>query len=298
MRSQFLLTAATALVLAAPATMAQETTTTTEGDQTGSSVDTEATTEIQQGDTTTQGAGQDAQVTQDAGQYCTEGFIQADSDNDGIITQDEVSQASDVEFSALDSDGDGVVTLSEFTECRMQSMQDMAADTTERGIQSFSGADTDGDGMISQQEYIAATSEASENLPSGGDGSEADAQAARSFIFLPSAQEDRMTTMGRDEFAARSYILFFSLDTEEPEGISQEEWERGAATRNDMEEILNTQYQALDTDQSGDITAEEYGAASQSRAESATQRAQEQGATDSTDSVGPPVVYYRYEHPM
>lgn len=228
--------------------------------------------------------------------YCVDGFVQTDTNDDGLVSPQEVSDAAAVEFSALDTDESGRVTLEEFSACRLQPYSAITDGVEMRNIETFDEADLDDDGMISQQEYLVVTRQIVEELPAAN--TDFDPAFARPFIYLPKAEEDRLSQMSADETAARSYIAFFLLDSEDPRGLSGDEWKRGMALRNDISEVLNMQFEAADADASGDITIEEYIAANRERAEAAGKRAAEQGLIDADAYANPPVVFYRYEQPM
>jgi len=68
-------------------------------------------------------------------------FGHLDTNNDGVISQAEVSQRQADRFARIDADGDGTVTLEEYSA---------------RSVAMFAKADADGNGEVTQEEFAAA----------------------------------------------------------------------------------------------------------------------------------------------
>lgn len=96
-------------------------------------------------------SGTDVELTSNASEICREGYIRADLDDDGTITEDEVAQLGEAEFAQFDQDGDGVVTRDEYMNCHanwLKNQQPVTADGQQQ-------ADA-GDGTAAQQDKTAA----------------------------------------------------------------------------------------------------------------------------------------------
>lgn len=71
-----------------------------------------------------------------------------DSNNDNIVTLDELNAASIKRFSAMDADGNGRVTEDEFSTYVNERR-------TEHKMQAFNNIDSNGDNQISKEEYLS-----------------------------------------------------------------------------------------------------------------------------------------------
>lgn len=270
-----------------------------------------------------------AQSDNQQADYCQQGFSLADTNQDDYISPEEASAAVDWEFSALDANDDGVISQTEWLDCRRAWLSAEAAEegtsSTMPEIPPMDLVDEDGDGVLTQEEFMSAAAEAhdaaamdvsgaastsAETSSATGDAAEesdeeSDMAAGDQqeqmiliprIVFLPTeADQSRFGQMSREEMADRAAMQFIILDTDADRTVDAKEWAEQESLKNDISDVLNMQFEAADTDDSGDISREEYEAAEQRRMEQAQQMAEEQG--EATDT-GAPVVYYTYPHVM
>jgi len=261
--------------------------------------------------------------------YCQQGFSMADTNQDDYVSAEEGATAADWEFQGLDANDDGMISQTEWLDCRRAWLSAEAAEegtsSTMPEIPDMAMIDEDGDGVLTQEEFMNAAGDAYDASTmdmSGAASTSAEASSAtgdaaasqesdmaatdqqeeermlliRRMVFLPTqADRNRFGQMSREEMADRAAMQFIILDADADRTVDAKEWAQQESLRNDISDVLNMQFEAADTDTSGDISREEYEAAEQSRMEQAQQMAEEQGEAS---DVGAPVVYYTYPHVM
>ncbi|WP_375174404.1 hypothetical protein [Pseudooceanicola sp.] len=271
------------------------------------------------------------QVTAGADSICKNGFVNSDSNGDGIISQDEVTAVRDQTFNALDADGNGELSRAEYVDCMNQSARSaVGGDTPKSGgenaeIPDFAGLDTNGNGAVDTQEYMGATHDARQQA-AAGDNPDA-ILLLRRYVFVPAGFEDNdITSMSDEETASRSARQFRMFDDDQSGDISEEEWSNASSMKNDISEVLNMEYDGLDADASGTISSQEFSdagtegwssayekfrnaarqsgtnadASGSSEEDTRTSQA-ETGTAGNRGSGGeqtPPVVYFRYFAPL
>lgn len=259
--------------------------------------------------------------------YCDEGYTIADTNDDGVVSQEELTTATEKEFGDFDRDGDGAISREEYTECRGAWSVDAATDTQGSG-EFMKQFDTDADGRVEQAEYaetvetdyyarwadirgtqprdtVLQQEETATDASGAGEGAtsaedEKMMTVLRRIVFVPAGATPDFGEMGREEMAARAALRFILLDTNRDRAITEEDWENASTMKNDMSEVLNTEFDAVDADRSGGISREEYSASRQARWDQARQDAQAsaESGDGSESDVGAPVVYYHYPQPM
>jgi Ca2+-binding EF-hand superfamily protein len=263
---------------------------------------------------------------------CTRGFLEADVNADDAISMEESSAAAQVEFSTIDTNGDGMISQEEYLKCAGKWAESAASasvaasnaealERTEMTDIEYTYVDRDGDGTVTQEEFMtwmenthrAATdpanvetasasgseavgSEAAENGSSGTMDMDRDpALVLRRIVLIPFAPDDDPSAMNRDEMSARAAQQFIYRDTNADRQLSPDEWSGTPDGTDHVSAVLSQRFDRMDADSSGDVTREEFIAEARRTLEGAQARA---GQTGCDEAVGPPVVYYRYPHPM
>jgi hypothetical protein len=106
-------------------------------------------------------------------------------------------------------------------------------------------------------------------------GEEGAAAKASRLMFAPVAIVQEPTRIGPGMYAMRNRVLFAALDIDQSGDISEEEWAQEPATRMDMRERLIDRFEDADVDQSGDLTEQEYTEARMKELERARQAAED-----------------------
>jgi Ca2+-binding EF-hand superfamily protein len=234
--------------------------------------------------------------------FCQDGYVHADADDDGLISNEELQTAISQEFDDLDRDASGDITIEEIEDCLNADAGTRSAGS-DRVIENLAEADTDGDEMLTPQEFMDAaemihTDVANEEMVQPNDPRLTE---LRRYIFIAVDGSDRSPAdMTGDEIAARAAMQFRNLDTDTDEQISPAEWAQESVQQRDLSSSLNIAHTEMDADRSGTVSREEYMQARMEDAEAARQRAEHAGEI-SAEGNGPadvPVVYYRYESVM
>lgn len=247
--------------------------------------------------------------------YCDEGYKVADTNNDNMISQDELQAARDAEFEDMDLNGDGTVSRQEYSDCMGAWAANSAVEPADED--DLAEFDADGDGTVTVQEFMGGTEKAAAMQPTGDttqqtsastDTSGTEAQGGnavepiavlRRIIIVPQAyDDDRVRSMSQDEMAARSAQRFVTTDADGDLKISREEWiDMGKDHINKVTTVLNREFDNVDKDKSGDVSRMEYyehGLDQWNRAQlSAKDKATMQG-----DETGAPVIYFRFPSTM
>lgn len=259
--------------------------------------------------------------------YCEDGFTAADTNEDDMISSDELTAARATEFDELDANGDGEVSRTEYNDCHAQwsSAGSDGMMQSDRNADNMASVDTNADGSITPDEYMTAADEAysaSAGL-SGSMNTSADSSAMsdsddsamssgmdeepslvlRRLILIPMGSgsgDGTMSPMSRDEAAARAGRQFQQLDANQDSQIDSDEWAGASSLQTDWQDVMNREFDAADTDSSDSISREEYMAEGERRMQEAQQMSADAGDSSSDVSNNPsaPVVYYRYPHAM
>ena len=245
-------------------------------------------------------AGAPAALAQNGGEMpesdaCETGYVHFDANADGMVTEQEVAEASAQAFEQYDADGSGELTPEEYIECGNASagQRAMQADRSEANLSDY---DTSGDDMLGRTEFMRAAAEAGARAAT--DSMEADeaAQTLRLLLFVPADRPEMdVTQMSPDEIAARAAMTFDALDSNDDAELGPAEWAKQEAMKNDVANVLNMEFSRADTDRSGTLSPEEFASFNQWKRQQAEARAEEEGADT---EVGAPVVYYRYPDTM
>ncbi len=234
--------------------------------------------------------------------FCQDGFVHADADDDGLISNEELQTALAREFEQLDRDRSGDITIEEVETC-LNADAEMETAATDRAIENLTEADADDDRMLSAQEFMDAADAAFNDLADEEMVQPDDPRLTvlRRYIFLGVDGTDRSPAdMTSDEIAARAAMQFRNLDTDADEQISAAEWAQESVRQRDLSTVLNIAHTEMDTDASGTVSREEYIQSRMQDVEAARERAGQAGEM-SGDGDGPadvPVIYYRYESTM
>jgi Ca2+-binding EF-hand superfamily protein len=86
-------------------------------------------------------------VTANAGGHTADKFMEADADNNGLVSKEEFTAKYDAKFTKMDGDGDGSVSAEEYEAYIHAKYED-------KYREKFKKMDTDGDGSVSEQELI------------------------------------------------------------------------------------------------------------------------------------------------
>lgn len=233
---------------------------------------------------------------------CQDGYVHADADDDGLISNEELRMALAEEFEDLDRDRSGDITIEEVETC-LNADAGRETVATDRAIGNLTQAGTDDDEMLSAQEFMDAADAAFNDL-ADEEMVEADdprLTVLRRYIFLGVDGTDRSPAdMTSDEIAARAAMQFRNLDTDADDRISAAEWAQESVRQRDLSTMLNIEHTEMDTDASGTVSREEYMQSRMQEIEAARGRAVQAGET-SADGDGPadvPVIYYRHESMM
>lgn len=231
-----------------------------------------------------------AAMDRSVGNVCDQGYAEIDVNADGKLTRDEVAQGTKAAFPKLDADGDGTVGQEEFTACLNRSAGTTSM-KSDRDAANMAEYDLDEDGTLSRVEFMSAGQDAMERATAG----EADEVGMLRLMFVPTRPQSTpdYTGWSPDDFAASNAAMFHALDTDESGDLSAEEWARKQATRKDRSDAIRAEFKAADRDGSGDLTESELTEMRAGKAEKATE-----SAAASDGHRHPPVVYYRYDSTM
>lgn len=92
-----------------------------------------------------------------------ERLAQFDTNEDGMVTQDEIDAARAAELAEYDADGDGTLSLEEYQELWL-------ARVYEQVVDSFQNLDANGDGTVTEEEFNAMLANIIERLDQNDDG--------------------------------------------------------------------------------------------------------------------------------
>lgn len=89
-----------------------------------------------------------------------------DTDNDGVVSADELSQHHTARFMKMDIDGDGAVSREDIAEFKARLREARTGSRADR----FERADTNGDGLVSEAEAAAVARQKAAKLDADGNG--------------------------------------------------------------------------------------------------------------------------------
>ena len=229
---------------------------------------------------------------------CEMGYARYDTNGDGQLSPSELEDGSTVAFGQLDADANNAISRSEYVDC-VNKMAGTESASADRSSENMGRIDTNGDGALSQQEFMQATVQTYDAMEAG------DAQAAediRRLVFVPvSAGSGIYNNMSVEDASARSAMLFMALDTDDSGTISGEEWQMSAPEAADRSEEAGARFDAADSDGSGDLTAAEYERMSLERAQSAIEEINREAKESDTSEenaqrTGPDVPVVYYSY--
>ena len=201
---------------------------------------------------------------------CLISFDVSDDDGSGTVSRDEWSSWREQSFSTMDADADGEISQDEYMACNSgvtPAMQQAStggdASTSGSGsgstdpqsmrtAENMGEADADQSGTVSAEEYRQATQDAQS---SGSDG----ILVLRRYILVPSAMSDSdLGGMSESEAAARSAQMFRTLDTDQSGDLSEQEWSVDGSMTADMSESYGQDFDQIDADASGSLSRDEF----------------------------------------
>ncbi|EPX86837.1 EF-hand domain-containing protein [Salipiger mucosus] len=219
---------------------------------------------------------------------CDQGQAQFDMNDDGLISDKEIKQASERSFKKMDENGDGIVQQAEFLDCMNAGAGTQSAQS-DRGADNMGQYDTDGNGELSREEFMNAGAEARDS------GSEAD--LGRLTFDKQAFGLDGWDGASAEDMATQNAAMFDSLDSDSSGSLSEEEWSVEQAEIPDMRDTLGRDFEAADADNSGDLNQSEYTRMNAMKADRAAEAAEPQSGSDeqsadATDKTGAPVFWF------
>lgn len=225
--------------------------------------------------------------------YCNTGFFAADTNDDAILTEEEIEAASTEVFEEIDADDDGSISREEFVNCEERGLE-AAQEAFSRTYGDIEAASLDEawstaaetnpqieeEGM-SRDDFIGAASDAFGLLATMTLEAEGAGPVAFETPFVYLGETERLADMTAEEFARRSAYTFELTDTDGDDRLSREEFlNRGEELTVDIEEI-NSRFDEMDADSDESLTPEEL---------SGMDRLRTEGGADMSEGV--PVIYY------
>ena len=250
--------------------------------------------------------------------YCDEGYTVADTNQDNVISEDELTTARDSQFGAMDADGDGMISQQEYTDCMGSWSASSASEPASE--EDFAEFDADQDDMVSAQEYMdqvenssmgsadpgtmqstsatGDTSASGNDATSGNSGEDGRVLILRRVLLVPQGYDDaRVGQMNDDEISARAANRFVGSDGDGDSQLTREEWmSRAEQQQENIRGYMDRMFDRTDADKSGDISRQEYQDAGMKRWQAAQAEGQAQNREGS--DTGAPVVIYRYPSTM
>ncbi len=226
---------------------------------------------------------------------CSDNYSMTDVDGNGYVSKIEMNAYAEKQASDMDTDKSGTISRDEYVNCS-KAMMDKPAQPMDRTEDDMAQIDANGDGKITQDEFMkagAGTHEAAKT----GDQAAVD-RAERTILLINGAPQVQVPAMGLEEFAARSGMLFIRLDANRDNSLTREEFMNKAPEPVDMSEVLNREFDDMDTDKSGDLTTTELIQANADKADYAMKAYEKDTGEKADPEAGAPVVYYTYPEPM
>lgn len=242
---------------------------------------------------------------------CDGRFANVDVDGDGFVTREEATRGIQQDFGAIDADGNGEITKTEYVDCKAQSSDQQAAETT-RDAESFAAADINKDKGVDRGEYMGAAQQAYESASEASD-----AEPSSGYLWLT---PDELKSGGAKNFSAgeagmRSAMSFDRLDNNGDGILDTQEWEKAVPGGGNPGGAATARFESMDADQSGSLSKDEYsqsrsamidemqtgsvGGASSSEAGDTTAESQENanasgGEGNAAQAAGVPVFIYHF----
>ncbi len=231
-----------------------------------------------------------AAMAQDAASPCDQAYSMTDVNNDGYISKIEMTDYVEKQTSAMDADQSGSVNRDEYINCSLANATPGQASRTEEDMTAM---DADGDEVISQEEFMKAGA-GSHAAAIAGDRAAAD-RAGRLIFFVEGEAVPEVQKMTLDEFAARTALMFMSLDQNLDQAIDRAEFIAEAPITT-FKDIRNAEFDQADADQSGDLTQIELIQRNQLLADRAMEQAETDTGEKADPELGAPVFYYHYPY--
>jgi len=226
---------------------------------------------------------------------CAGGYSMTDVNNDGYISPIEANTYAKRQSVDMDTDQSGTVSREEYVNCASEKFADTELERTD-ALADIDTLDTNQDGFIGPAEYLQHAAETVQKA-TGGDA-EAASQSDNLVYRLPEESKLDYDTAPLEELVSRSKTGFLMLDADQSGSLDESEYKAPVFKPVDISNVLNGDFDAVDTDASDDLTQTELIAANVKQAEYAMEEAEKQTGEKMNPEIGAPVVYYTYPHPM
>jgi len=226
---------------------------------------------------------------------CSDTYSMTDVDGNGYVSKIEMNAYAEKQSAEMDADKSGAVSRDEYVNCS-KAMMDQPMQPMDRTEDDMAKIDVDGDGNITQEEFRKA-GEGTYEAAQTGDETAVD-RAERMILMINGAPHVQVPALGLEEFAARSGMLFIRLDTNRDNSLTRQEFMEKVPEPVDISEVLNREFDEMDTDKSGDLTTTELIQANVNKADYAMQAYEADTGEKADPEMGAPVVYYTYPKPM
>jgi Ca2+-binding EF-hand superfamily protein len=232
---------------------------------------------------------------------CEIPWTQVDTDGDGYVSDQEMSQDVTVRFNVIDTDGNDRVTRAEYVYCMTGALGNMNVAEIERDEGAFAQADINSDGVIDLNEFRQASQQAFQDAQSEDAGPQ-DFLVLQRYVFLTpndAQNELKLDSITEDEAAGRSAATFNQLDQDGTGSINPSEWAEKSPEAGMNKEVAVRRFSALDADSSGDITREEFlngfaGRLEESETHAEDSEQQAAASDEPSGQKGAPVYLYRF----
>ena len=204
-----------------------------------------------------------------AGQsYCDTAWTKVDADGDGFVSEQEASDSVQARFDSIDVDGDDRIDYAEFQTC-MSARSGTQSAEVDRSEENFAEADADQDDQISRDEFRDRAERSYDDVQNAQDA-EANAEPVivlRRYVWLTPDEAQNPETfrnMSKDEAAARSAYTFDSLDRNNDDMVTADEWSQHGWDSDAAETDMQARFDTFDSDSDEEVTREEFEAAESS----------------------------------
>lgn len=219
---------------------------------------------------------------------CDTPWVEVDTNGNGFVSEQEASGAVENRFNAMDTDGDGQLNYAEYQAC-LSATSELQAAETDRSEENFKQADANQDQAIDADEYRDLAEQSYDNVQ---EAQVTDVEAEpflvlRRFIWLtPEEASDAETVqnMSEDEAAGRAAWNFASLDKNNDDRVSVEEWREHTAMSTTDEEQIRADFDQMDADSSDSISKDEYSQAQSEKFDTTTTASTDAGESDQASS--------------